>query len=150
MKKQQLFWAFFYSLVAVVVLYQLNPNSHQYDTSLWPNVLAHIIGGASTGFGALWLGTVLGVFPPYGKRETLIGTVYLRYEKGVPRWMVLTAVVVAAGIAGLGWEVYEVIRWTWVGVQFTSAHISDTLIDLAADLFGALAAGIIAYRYWNA
>lgn len=116
MKVAALFWAFFAALVSVVVLYVVNPNSNQYDTNLWPNVLAHVMAGAATGFGALWLGTLFGILPRYGKRETMAGCVHIRYNKGVPRWVTLAAVLVAVAIAGPAWEIYEVIRWTWVGV----------------------------------
>lgn len=84
-----------------------------YWTYLWLDVPMHLLGGAAIAFG------VMTVWPQYAH---------------APRVRAATAVLGAALLIGVGWEVFE---WS-IGATFAEhAPVLDTAIDLISNMIGA-------------
>lgn len=85
-----------------------------YWTYVWLDVPMHLLGGAAIAFGVLMCA------PQYARGSRVHAT---------------GAVVGAALLIGIGWEVFE---W-WIGaIEAEHAPVLDTTIDLVANLVGAL------------
>lgn len=151
MKTNTLLGAFLTVFAVVAVLHGVAEVKGLYYTLWWMDILTHFLGGAVVGFGSLWLGGLIGVFPPVGERESRIGGIRFVYENGIPSWATCCVVLVGIGIVAPVWELLEVIirevyGLTWVGMPYPLEYVSDTISDIIMGFSGAIIAWAVAHK----
>ena len=151
MKKNKLLSAFLVALIATAVLHSIAEAKGLYFTIWWFDILTHFGGGATVGFGSLWFGCRIGLFPPAGVSETTMWGIRIIYEKGIPSWATCCVMLVGISIFAPVWELWEVIMresfgLTWVGMPYPTEYVPDTLSDLMTGFSGAIIAWAVAHK----
>jgi hypothetical protein len=125
MKKRLLILSLFSAVIILALFNNFATYSHAYYNTAWADLLSHFLGGLSM---ALIGAFVFFVLIPY----------YLNTDS-LSRY---TIIFLFALIAGLVWEVFEIM----FGLSIPKVDAIDTLSDLSMDILGSIA-GIIYLRY---
>ena len=128
MLRHPLFWIQFFTLAVVAGLHYIGISLEFYWSFGWYDVLVHWLGGFWVGCATVW---------------------FLYYSPFVhttlPRQHMLLFAVGAALIAGVAWEIFELL----LPVPPAPDYYIDTFVDLLMDGLGGAVSAIIATRIYD-
>ena len=128
MLRDSFFWILFFVLIGVAAIHIFGNMHFLYWRFLWLDIVAHVGGGFWVGGSAVWVYTRL-----FSEKTGILASFPL-----------LVLSILSAFAVGMLWEIFEF--FIWPAMLVAGDHFIDTIIDLSADVIGALFAALYFLR----